>query len=87
MFLFVFHSNDTEKYSQLQYSLIVDENTSLKDLEELLIQALVYRFMVFAYEVGIPSCQDCSPIDIHGSRRCRTLPPLYISALFSSIRS
>ena len=49
--IFFFHSNDTEKYTQLQYSLIVDENTSLKDLEELLIQALVYRFMVFAYEV------------------------------------
>ncbi|XP_031566931.1 protein FAM8A1-like [Actinia tenebrosa] len=48
--MFSIFYNDIEKYSQLQYSLIVDENTSLKDLEELLIQALVYRFMVFAYE-------------------------------------
>lgn len=43
--------NNTEYFSQLQYSLIIDENTSIADLEQLLVQALVYRFMVFVYEV------------------------------------
>lgn len=50
LFLFIF-SNSVDRYTQLQYALIIDENTNLKDIEELLIQALVYRFMVFAYEV------------------------------------
>lgn len=43
--------DDLERYTQLQYTLITDDNTSLKDIEELLIQALVYRFIVFAFEV------------------------------------
>lgn len=43
--------DDLERLSQLQYTLITDETASLKDIEELLIQALVYRLMVFAYEV------------------------------------
>lgn len=43
--------DDLERYSQLQYTLITDENATLKDIEELLMQALVYRLIVFAYEV------------------------------------
>lgn len=43
--------DDLERYTQLQYTLITDDNASLKDIEELLIQALVYRLIVFAYEV------------------------------------
>lgn len=46
-------SDDLERYSQLQYTLITDENATLKDIEELLMQALVYRLIVFAYEVSI----------------------------------
>ena len=48
-----FFSDDLERYSQLQYTLITDENTRLEDIEELLMQALVYRLIVFAYEVNI----------------------------------
>ncbi|KAJ7358709.1 RDD [Desmophyllum pertusum] len=39
--------DDLERYSQLQYTLITDDNASLKDIEELLMQALVYRLIVF----------------------------------------
>ncbi|KAK3738853.1 hypothetical protein QZH41_015057 [Actinostola sp. cb2023] len=49
--MFTIFYNSMDRYTQLQYSLIIDENTNLKDLEEILIQALVYRFMVFAYEM------------------------------------
>ncbi|EDO27199.1 predicted protein [Nematostella vectensis] len=45
--------NNMERFTQLQYSLIIDENTSLKELEEILIQALTYRLMVFMYETLI----------------------------------
>ena len=48
-----FSSDDLERYNQLQYTLITDENASLNDIEELLMQALVYRLIVFAYEVNI----------------------------------
>ena len=49
----MFFSDDLERYNQLQYTLVTDENVSLKDIEELLMQALVYRLIVFAYEVNI----------------------------------
>ena len=52
-FVLVFFSDDLERYNQLQYTLVTDENVSLKDIEELLMQALVYRLIVFAYEVNI----------------------------------
>lgn len=52
-FVLVFLSDDLERYNQLQYTLVTDENVSLKDIEELLMQALVYRLIVFAYEVNI----------------------------------
>ena len=51
--MLVFFSDDLERYNQLQYTLVTDENVSLKDIEELLMQALVYRLIVFAYEVNI----------------------------------
>ncbi|XP_074607909.1 protein FAM8A1-like [Acropora palmata] len=43
--------DDLERYNKLQYMLITNDAASLKVIEELLIQALVYRLMVFAYEV------------------------------------
>ena len=47
-------SKDPDKLnSQFQYILVIDENTSIKDLEDVLIQALVYRFIVFLYEVTV----------------------------------
>ena len=47
-------SKDPDKLnSQFQYILVIDENTSIKDIEDVLIQALVYRFFVFLYEVYV----------------------------------
>ena len=47
-------SKDPDKLnSQFQYILVIDENTSIKDIEDVLIQALVYRFIVFLYEVYV----------------------------------
>lgn len=43
--------DDLDRYDELQYMLLTDDTASLKVIEELLIQALVYRLMVFAYEV------------------------------------
>ena len=56
---FLFCSDDLERYSQLQYMLLTDDTASLKVIEELLIQALVYRLMVFAYEVKITHGFQC----------------------------
>ena len=55
VFFFIFCSDDLEKYNQIQYTLISDdeEQLSIKDIQVLLVQALVYRLMVFAYEVRI----------------------------------
>ena len=41
-----------DQYNQLQYTLIIDENTTINDLEEIIVQGLAYRFLVFAYEVS-----------------------------------
>ena len=50
-------SKDPDKLnSQFQYILVIDENTSIKDIEDVLIQALVYRFIVFLYEVYVRLC-------------------------------
>ena len=49
-----FCSDDLEKYNQLQYTLLSDDedlNLNIQDIQVLLIQALVYRLLVFAYEV------------------------------------
>ncbi|XP_068736846.1 uncharacterized protein [Montipora capricornis] len=43
--------DDLERYNELQYMLMTDDAASLKVIEELLVQALVYRLMVFAFEV------------------------------------
>jgi hypothetical protein len=50
----VYHcSKDPDKLnSQFQYILVIDDNTSLKDIEDVLVQALIYRFIVFLYEVS-----------------------------------
>ena len=51
-----FCSDDLEKYNQLQYTLLSDDedlNLNIQDIQVLLIQALVYRLLVFAYEVQI----------------------------------
>ena len=51
-----FSSDDLEKYNQLQYTLLSDDedlNLNIQDIQVLLIQALVYRLLVFAYEVQI----------------------------------
>ena len=45
-------SNNMDQYNQLQYNLIIDENTTINDLEEIIVQGLAYRFLVFAYEVS-----------------------------------
>lgn len=49
-------SDDLEKYNQLQYTLLSDDedlNLNIQDIQVLLVQALVYRLLVFAYEVQI----------------------------------
>ena len=49
---FYHFSKDPEKiHSQYQYILVIDDNTSIKDIADVLIQTLVYRFTVFLYEV------------------------------------
>ena len=51
-----FCSDDLEKYNQLQYTLLSDDedlNLNIQDIQVLLVQALVYRLLVFAYEVQI----------------------------------
>ena len=49
---FYHFSKDPEKiHSQYQYILVIDDNTSIKDIADVLIQTLVYRFIVFLYEV------------------------------------
>ena len=58
LYYFIFCSDDLEKYNQLQYTLISDdeEQLSIKDIQVLLVQALVYRLMVFAFEVHVMIC-------------------------------
>lgn len=51
MLVLSIYYDDLERYNELQYMLITDDAASLKVIEELLVQALVYRLMVFAFEV------------------------------------
>ncbi|XP_028406065.1 protein FAM8A1-like [Dendronephthya gigantea] len=49
--LFLLYYKDPDKLNtQFQYILVIDDNTSIKDLEDVLFQALIYRFIVFLYE-------------------------------------
>ena len=51
---FITFSKDPDKiHSQYQYILVIDDNTSIKDIADVLVQTLVYRFIVFLYEVRL----------------------------------
>ena len=53
MSVVTFHSKDPDLLNnQFQHILIIDENATIKDLEDVIIQAVIYRLLVFVYEVS-----------------------------------
>ena len=50
--LHFFYSFGDQYVERFQYILIIDENTSLQDLQMTLMQALLFRLVAIAYEVG-----------------------------------
>ena len=45
-------SDDMDQANKLNYTLAIDENLTLEIMEEFVMQALAYRFLVLAYEVS-----------------------------------
>ena len=53
IFFFLFCSFGDKYIERFQYILLIDEKTTLEDLQLTLFQAMIFRVLVIAYEVRI----------------------------------